>query len=250
MQNDPPYEVCLFVLEDVPYWVYVSEEDWEDASRFKWHPSGGKKRDARGKLVGRYAARREIVDGRPWTIYLHRWVAHRAGLIPSLTVTVGMAGRWGSSIDHINGDKLDNRRSNLRVADRKLQANNPADGLIATNKTGHEGVSFTKDRPHYPWYAYGDVQGKTVSLGTFATLEEAVTARKTWEQTRVVPPASGRIRPDNTTGVRGVYLTKRNPPLPKPWYARVMVKGEYIQLGYFATKDEAAAARKAWDDSH
>lgn len=215
----------------------VDPQDWDEVRRYRWHMAGGK------GTIGKYVTRS---DG----VYLHRLIAFRIGIIPSLERVKNARGKWTESIDHINGNKLDNRRSNLRVADRKQQMTNRADAVMVTNSSGYEGVSFTQSAPHYPWYASFGVGGKTTSLGTYKTVEEAIAARKAWERTGVVPPPSGRIRPDNTTGVRGVYFAKRQPPLPKPWFSRASVDRKLIHLGYYATKDEAAAARKAWDDSH
>jgi hypothetical protein len=213
----------------------IDDEDWDDLSRFHWHMAGGKGR------VGKYVTRS---DG----VYLHRLVAHRAGLLSSLDKEPGARGRWTESIDHINGDKLDNRKANLRVADRKEQMTNRANPLTVKNTSGHRGVSFTKARSHLPepWYAFGTVGNKTLPLGTFATKDEAVAARLAWEETGIVPPPSGRTRPDNTSGVRGVY---RQGGSQKPWLARVMVDKKYVYLGYYATVEEAAAARRAWDES-
>ena len=95
--------------------VTLSVED-ADLSRLQWHMAGG-----RG-TVGKYVARRAN-DGQ--TIYLHREVALRMGLVGALTGE----GRSGESVDHINGNKLDCRRENLRLRNRKQQMSNTNDGL-------------------------------------------------------------------------------------------------------------------------
>ena len=115
-------------------------------------------------------------------VYLHRWVAHRMGLIPSLEERTAR-GRRAVSIDHINGEKLDNRRSNLRVLDRPAQTRNLADKPRSTNRSGHRGVSFVKSRERFgkPWMAYVTVNYKTINLGWYATVDEAAAARQRWD---------------------------------------------------------------------
>jgi HNH endonuclease len=244
--DDPWKCLCVFDVDGVDRLVLVSAVDVDEASRYAWHPAGGKRRDQRGVLVGLYAARTARLDGLSQTLYLHRWVAWRAGLLESLTPEPAQRGRWKVSVDHINGDKLDNRRSNLRVANRKQQMSNRNDALPKHNTSGVRGVSFTESRAGSPcpWYASGQVDGKSIGLGTYATMDEAIAARKAWEATGTVP-SRGRMREDNTTGVRGVYRQGKG-----KWFARVVVAGTVIHLGTFSTLDEATAARLTCDVEH
>lgn len=158
----------------------VSDEDYEMAQAFSWSLAGGK--GSRGK----YAATRVQLDGRPQTHYLHRLVAWRMGLIEHI---VGEeAGNWTTSVDHANGDKLDNRRENLRLLDRQQQMRNPNDGLRTTNRSGHRGVSFVQSRERFgkPWMAYVGVNNKTINLGWYATVEEAAEARGAWDDRNAI----------------------------------------------------------------
>lgn len=149
--------------------VKISDEDVDLVIR-AWHLAGGK------GAVGRY-----VCDS--GGLYLHRLVAVRMGLLPSIKVQPGMRGKWSQSIDHINGDKLDNRRSNLRLRDRPQQMRNSNDGVRSTNKSGYRGVSYVKRRERFgkPWMAYVTVNYKTKNLGWYATVEEAAAARQAWE---------------------------------------------------------------------
>ena len=71
------------------------------------------------------------------------------------------------SIDHINGDRLDNRQSNLRYVTRKQ---NKANGKVyVTNVVGIKGVRRNYNR----WVTRITKDNKTYQVGTFATKEEA-----------------------------------------------------------------------------
>jgi hypothetical protein len=153
--------------------VTVDDEDWDEVSRHHWHMAGGKGH------TGRYVMGS---DG----FYLHRLIAYRAGIIPSLAVEQGQRGKWSQSVDHANGNKLDNRRANLRLRDRAAQMRNPNDKPRSTNRSGHRGVSFVKSRERFgkPWMAYVTVNYKTINLGWYATVEEAAAARQAWDQSK------------------------------------------------------------------
>ena len=77
-------------------------------------------------------------------------------------------------IDHINGDRLDNRIANLRVADDTLNARNCLKSK--NNTSGHVGVVWRKDAKK--WVAQITVSYKNVYLGLFDSLDDAVAARK------------------------------------------------------------------------
>jgi hypothetical protein len=81
-----------------------------------------------------------------------------------------MTGEWPKNlIDHINGNKSDNRFSNLREA---TNAENLSNRLAdKTNSTGFKGVYPNKHRPGYS--ATITTNGKKHYLGYFQTPEEA-----------------------------------------------------------------------------
>lgn len=73
-------------------------------------------------------------------------------------------------VDHINGDTLDNRRSNLRIATRRQNARNRT-SIQNRNKSGFRGVCFHKNTRK--WVAQISLNGKRKNLGYFTTPEEA-----------------------------------------------------------------------------
>jgi len=72
-------------------------------------------------------------------------------------------------VDHINGDKHDNRIENLRAATSHQNQCNHA--LKSKNKSGVKGVSWIQRNQQ--WYACIRVHGKTKNLGLFEDLELA-----------------------------------------------------------------------------
>lgn len=77
-----------------------------------------------------------------------------------------------SQIDHINGDRADNRLSNLRLADNA--ENNRNRPLQKNNTSGFKGVSYDKRRKL--WEAAVTKNGVKVTAGYHATAELAYEA--------------------------------------------------------------------------
>lgn len=95
-------------------------------------------------------------------------------------------GEWPSEIDHINGDKADNRLCNLRPVTRSQNRMNVA--AYRSNKSGYRGVSFYK--PTQRWKAQIQVDGRKKSIGYYGTPEEA--HRAYCEASRVLHGEFGR----------------------------------------------------------
>jgi hypothetical protein len=79
----------------------------------------------------------------------------------------------GTDVDHINHDKRDNRRANLRVCSR---AQNFGNRHLDPNQntSGYKGVGWEKRRNC--WRVYISIQNKYVHLGYFQDKEEAARA--------------------------------------------------------------------------
>jgi hypothetical protein len=78
----------------------------------------------------------------------------------------------GLVVDHINGNSLDNRLSNLRLATPRQNAQNSK--IRKHNKSGYKGVSFCKCTGK--WVARIKVSGVYLNLGRFDTPELASAA--------------------------------------------------------------------------
>lgn len=81
-------------------------------------------------------------------------------------------GKWPAHhIDHINGNKTDNRIANLRDVPLIVNAQNRPRPL-SNNKLGVAGVRLRRGR----YRAEIEINGRTVSLGTFDTVQQAQAA--------------------------------------------------------------------------
>lgn len=79
-------------------------------------------------------------------------------------------------IDHINGDPLDNRKSNLRICNQGENTLNKV--RVSNNTSGIIGVHPDKrpNRTHH-WCAEIRIRNKKTTLGQYVTIEEAAYAR-------------------------------------------------------------------------
>ena len=84
----------------------------------------------------------------------------------------------GLVVDHINRNKLDNRRENLRFVTQHINSINK--GMNSNNTSGYTGVKFRKDIGK--WSARIMFNYKDIALGCYDTKEEAIEARKRGEE--------------------------------------------------------------------
>lgn len=81
-------------------------------------------------------------------------------------------------VDHINHNKLDNRKSNLRICSIAENSHNVV--LSKNNTSGCKGVNFVKSANL--WRATIQCNRKRMYIGSFKSKEEAIKARKEAEQ--------------------------------------------------------------------
>ena len=83
----------------------------------------------------------------------------------------------GMDVDHINKNKLDNQKVNLRICNRS--ENNLNTKLKVNNTSNYKGVSWDKRRKS--WRAFGNINSERFELGYFKNKDEAIRARKLFE---------------------------------------------------------------------
>ena len=123
----------------------VDDEDFEYLNQFSWYLS------SHGYAVTNCASMKHT--------YMHRLINNT---------------EQGLLTDHIDMNKLDNRRCNLRTVDKR---GNSINRLIQPNNTsGHRGISW--DKHANKWEAYIWKYGHKIRLGCFSNIEEAVLVRQ------------------------------------------------------------------------
>jgi hypothetical protein len=97
-------------------------------------------------------------------------------------------GQWPlKQIDHINGDKTDNRLENLREVDCATNCQNRP--VRSDNNTGCQGVYQRLGR----YEAYITARGKRKHIGCFKRIEDAIAARKRAEAEHGFHANHGRV---------------------------------------------------------
>lgn len=123
--------------------VWVDQEDWKLYGNYPWHI----------ETNHGYVVYRKNIDGTKKKIYLHRLIMNS----PDSRV-----------VDHINGNKLDNRRKNLRLCSHHQNL---------LNRKKINGIAKTSDGKK--WRAYVNIynrdihKSQQISLGNYNTKKEA-----------------------------------------------------------------------------
>lgn len=132
--------------------IIVDKEDFDRVSRFVWHIS---------KTTGYVSCLfHENNSRKVRAMRLQRFIVDC---------------KESEEVDHINGDKLDNRKCNLRVCTRQENSFNRK--IPKNNTTGYKGVRYIKQGNRIKrWRATLEKNGKSVNGGTHITKEEAAKA--------------------------------------------------------------------------
>ena len=138
-------------------YALVDNDDFEYLNQWKWcFCASGNGYAARHKHISGSGEKRVRK-----VIYMHREINNTPN---------------GFETDHINRDGLDNRKSNLRLADRRLNVINR--GLSKNNISGVKGVHKHRNR----WVARICVNYKEIHLGCFVDKKTATMERQKAEK--------------------------------------------------------------------
>jgi len=125
----------------------IDDQDYDVISKHRW--------SLNSDGYARCAVRDPDRPGKQMQLKMHRAV-------------MGLSRGDRLEVDHIDGNKLNNQRANLRICDRT--GNNRNVRKRSDNTSGFKGVSRTASNR---WRATITIAGKNISLGTFEAPEEA-----------------------------------------------------------------------------
>lgn len=124
--------------------VFIDDEDFEKVRQYKWSVSYN------DKLYVSHNRKNGL------KMTLHRFLLN----FPEKT------------IDHINGNGLDNRKQNLRLCSNAQNFRNR--GKSVTNTSGYKGVTWSNQ--HRKWMAQISINYKRKTIGVFNSKDQAAIA--------------------------------------------------------------------------
>lgn len=138
---------------------YFDLEDYEKIKDYCWHLTGYKDKTTNTRYVSSFDCNNKV-------LYMHRLILNIHDTCSKIQV------------DHINHNKQDNRKQNIRiVTNSENQFNIP---LRKNNSSGYIGVSYNNSKDI--WYATIRVNGKTKYLGGSKNKDVAIKLRKKAEK--------------------------------------------------------------------
>lgn len=204
----------------------VDDDDYEWASKFKWQDVSG------------YACRSFRKDGRNVWVYMHRLILNDPA---------------APYADHINRNRLDNRKTNLRPATKRQNQRNQSKTKDKTSSQ-YKGVTLSKVWAYRkrPWIGHIAPDGKSIYLGSYA--DEEVAARAYDSAASYYygefaglnfpdePPAPFTPKPPRQPQSSRFFGVRFRVYTAKKWGAEILIEGKRVQLGRFTEEIDAARA--------
>jgi len=201
----------------------VDDEDYERLNKYKWSTNS-----CAGSI---FYARRWVSSksrGNPHHETMHRHIMNPPN---------------GKGIDHIDGNGLNNQKSNLRIVNQRENCQNRHQ-IKTSQFPGVHLRTLKNTKTLHRWQAQIQIRDKIKYLGIFKTEEEAQLAYK--EAADCIssglplkdPPVT--LREGKTSKYLGVNWDK----FRKKWKSRVQINGKIKFLGRFSTEEQALEARR------
>jgi len=132
--------------------IIIDTEDWNKISDYRWH--------IRSSSSVPYAQANVHHLGKRKIVQIHHVIKGKP--------------QKGKEIDHVNHNGLDNRKDNLREVTRSQNSLNKKCRRDCASR--YKGVQLSKHSKIKKWRACVRYEGKSISLGYFATEKEAALA--------------------------------------------------------------------------
>lgn len=195
-----------------------------------------------------------VVEAGPWFLTPGGYAAHARKRRRYTMHRFILNAAKGSIVDHINRDRLDNRRENLRLCDATGNARNRRQnsasavpeykGVFVTN-TGRYSARIGlggNECAHIGVYDDPASAARAYDCVALHYHGEFATTNGIGETPMTIGEARMLSRPAPRSGYRGVSRAKHG--YRQPWTARIQYKGVTHNLGYF---DDPADAARAYD---
>lgn len=141
--NKDTMQGCTF---NTKRFFYFDLEDYDKVKKYCWHES------SKGYIASREKTANKIIK-------LHHLVFHKP--------------QKGNDIDHIDRNKLNNKKENLREISHRFNSINTK--IPKNNTSGFIGITWDKEAGK--WQAFLSTSNKRKNLGRFLNKEDAIVAR-------------------------------------------------------------------------
>lgn len=147
-------------MKEIPltkgYVTLVDDEDFDSLMTRSWSVNITKSGHIYAQYTKRFGSRKE---NKQTTVQMHRIIKDA---------------KTGEYVDHIDGNTLNNQKSNLRICTNTQNAYNQV-GHVNQRKCKYKGVKRSNTKS-LRYYAKITVKGKSLYLGSFSTQEDAARA--------------------------------------------------------------------------
>lgn len=135
----------MIYIIDNGYQILIDKEDMEKISKYRWRVDKNT-----GYIYSDFIGKK---------VYLHRYI---------MDIHTDKSGRV---VDHVNRDKRDNRKENLRIVTQAENLRNLS--ILSNSNTGYRNI-YKKGKK---FCLMSNYNGKVTYFGTFQTIQDALNAK-------------------------------------------------------------------------